>query len=127
MSDESDREIQLLGTMILAVYALLRRVCALLPIPIQLPDDGDGVLHAAEMVDAVARIVEVIADEPVDELLQAGVWGGSLHWLSAAHLFSRYLETGESMVALEARINIMTAHDGLHVVEDLLLADDPDA
>ncbi|MFE6362958.1 hypothetical protein ACFVP3_23540 [Streptomyces sp. NPDC057806] len=127
MSDESERETQLLGNMLLAVYTLLHRVCGLLPIPITLPDFDGDTLQGAEMNEAVTRVVEVIADEPVDELIQAGLWGAGLHWLSASHLLSRYMETGEDIVALEIRINIVTAHDGLHAVEDLLLQDDPDA
>ncbi|MFF8406925.1 hypothetical protein ACF06P_35520 [Streptomyces sp. NPDC015684] len=127
MSDESEREIQVLGNTILAVYSLLRRVCALLPIPIQLPDFDGDTLQGTEMNEAVTRVVDVIADEPIDELLQSGIWGASLHWLAASHLFSRYMEKNEDVVSLEVRINIVTAHDGLHLVEELLLGDDPDA
>jgi hypothetical protein len=126
MSDESERETQLLGNMLLAVYTLLHRVCGLLPIPIQLPDFDGNTLRGSEMNEAVTRLVEVINDEPVDELVQSGIWGAGLHWLSASHLFSRYMDTGEAIVALEIRLNIVTAHDGLHAVEDLLLGEDPD-
>ncbi|QIJ62566.1 hypothetical protein [Streptomyces sp. JB150] len=126
MSDEFERETQLLGNMLLAVYTLLHRVCGLLPIPIQLPDFDGNTLRGTEMNEAVTRLVEVINDEPVDELVQSGIWGAGLHWLSASHLFSRYMDTREGIVALEIRLNIVTAHDGLHAVEDLLLGEDPD-
>ncbi|MFJ6730011.1 hypothetical protein ACIQPQ_34440 [Streptomyces sp. NPDC091281] len=121
MSDEFERETQNLGVTLLAVYALLRRVCTLLPIPITLPDFEDGVLHGQEMTDAAARVVELVEDEPLDEELQAGVWGAALHWLGAAHLFTRYTVTHEKVVALEIRLIIVTAHDALHEVEDALL------
>ncbi|WP_432169076.1 hypothetical protein [Streptomyces sp. 1222.5] len=127
MSDESERETQVLGNMILAVYHLLSRVCGLLPIPIQLPDFDGDTLHGTEMNEAVTRVVDVVADEPVDEIILAGIWGASLHWLSASHLFSLYLEKNEEILAMEVRLNLVTAHDGLHAVEDVLLGDDPDA
>ncbi|MGP4085475.1 hypothetical protein [Streptomyces sp. KR55] len=126
MSDESERETQYLGNALLAVYALLHRVCLLLPIPIQLPEFEGDTLRGTEMNEAVARVVKVIEDEPVHEFIQSGIWTSSLHWLSASHLFSRYLETGEDILSLEIRLQIAIAHDGLHAVEDLLLAEDPD-
>ncbi|MFI5973533.1 hypothetical protein [Streptomyces sp. NPDC051452] len=126
MSDEFERETQMLGNTIVAVYLLLRRVCQLLPVPVQLPDFTGDTLNGEEMNEAVTRLVEVVTDEPVHELIQSGIWGAGLHWLSASHLFTRYMEKPERIVALEIRLNIVTAHDGLHAVEDALLGDDPD-
>jgi hypothetical protein len=121
MSDEPERETQQLGVALLAVYTLLMRVCGLLPIPIGLPDFEGDTLHGEEMNEAVKRVVNVIGDEPIDEILQAGVWGSALHWLAASHLFSRYMGTEDGIVALEVRMNIVLAHDGLHEVEAVLL------
>lgn len=127
MSDAFERETQVLGTMLITVYELLGRICEHLPIPIQLPGIDEDTFQGREMNEAAARVVEVIADEPVNELIQSGVWGAALHWLSGSHLFTRYLETREDVVALEVRLNLVTAHDGLHAVEDLLSREDPDA
>jgi hypothetical protein len=121
MSDEFERETQNLGNAILTVYTLIIRVCGLLPIPISLPDFEGDTLHGQEMISAVTRVVtDLIEDEPIDELLQAGLWGGCLHWLSAAHLFSRYIETHERIVALEIEINLVTGADALTTVEEVL-------
>jgi hypothetical protein len=116
MSDESEREIQTLGIALLTVYTLISRVCELLPIPITLPDFDGDVLHGPEMISAVTRVTELVEDEPISEDLQAGLWGGCLHWLSAAHLFSRFMQTGEHVVSLEIRINLVTGADALHIV-----------
>jgi hypothetical protein len=113
MSDESERETQNLGIAILGIYTLITRVCGFLPIPITLPDFADNTLHGQEMIQAVTKVTEVIEDEPISEDLQAGIWGGCLHWLSAAHLFSRYMETGEHIVSLEIRINLVTGGEAL--------------
>ncbi|GAB2714570.1 hypothetical protein [Streptomyces bullii] len=121
MSDESEREIQDLGRSIIGIYTLITRVCGLLPLPIRLPDFVDDVIHGAEMIEGVARVVDLIEDEPIDEDLQAGIWGGCLHWLSAAHLYGRYLELQEHLVSLEIRINLVTAGEALHIVAHELL------
>lgn len=41
---------------------------------------------------------------------------GCLHWLSAAHLYSRWMEHHEHLVSLEIRINLVTGADALHHV-----------
>ncbi|MFB7596906.1 hypothetical protein [Streptomyces sp. NPDC056160] len=121
MSDESEREIQNLGIAILGIYTLISRVCGFLPIPITLPDFEADTLRSGEMIAAVVRITELIEDEPISEDLQAGIWGGCLHWLSAAHLFSRYMETAEHVVSLEIRVNLVTAGETLHSVAHELI------
>jgi hypothetical protein len=123
MSDESEREIQTLGIAILGIYTLISRVCGFLPIPIELPTFEGDTLHGGDAIEAVTRITDLIEDEPIDEDLQAGIWGGCLHWLSAAHLFARFLETGEHVVSLEIRINLVTAGETLHTVAHMLIGD----
>lgn len=121
MSDEHERETQELGNAILGIYTLITRVCGLLPIPISLPDFEENHLDGAEMIEAVTRITDLVEDEPIGEDLQAGIWGGCLHWLSAAHLFTRYMETGERIVAMEIRLNLVTGGDVLHTVAHMLI------
>lgn len=121
MSDEFERQTRELGNIILAVYAMVIEVCGLLPIPIGLPDFEGDTLHGEEMISAVTRVTDLIEDEPIDELLQAGIWGGCLHWLSAAHLFTRYMETGEGIVAQEIKINLATGGEALHTVAHMLI------
>lgn len=121
MSDEFERETQNLGNALLGIYILITRVCGLLPIPISLPDFEEDVLHSERMIEGVTRIIDLIEDEPIDEDLQAGVWGGCLHWLSAAHLYSRWMEHHEHLVSLEIRINLVTGADALHTVAHELI------
>lgn len=121
MADEFERESQAMGLVLYTVYTLIAEVCGLLPIPITLPDFEDDTLRSTTMIEAVTRITEVIEDEPISEGIMAGLWGGCLHWLSAAHLLSLYTETGKPVVAMEIRLNTVTAHDTLHAVEHALL------
>ncbi|WDO09939.1 hypothetical protein ME763_32130 [Streptomyces murinus] len=121
MSDEFEQETQELGNAILMVYVLITRVCGLLPIPISLPFEGADTLHGEDMIAAVIRAANLIEDEPIDELIQAGIWGGCLHWLSAAHLFIRYMEASEYIVGQEVRINLATSGEVLHTVAHQLM------
>lgn len=121
MSDERERETQELGNAILTIYTLITRVCGLLPIPISLPDFEEDHLDGAQMIEAVTRITDLVEDEPISEDLQAGIWGGCLHWLSAAHLFTRYMDTGERIVAMEIRLNLVTGGEVLHAVAHTLI------
>ncbi|MGW1796894.1 hypothetical protein ACWCQN_13000 [Streptomyces sp. NPDC001984] len=123
MSDDRERKTQELGVALYGIYTLISRVCGLLPIPIKLPTFEDDVLHGQEMIKAVTRVIDLIEDEPMDELLQAGIWGGSLHWLSAAHLYSRFIETGEHVVGLEITINLVTAGDAIIEVARVVTED----
>lgn len=126
MSDESEREIQNLGSMLLMIYMQLRTVCGLLPIPITLPDFEDDVLRGQEMTASVAQVINLIEDEPVDEFIQSGIWVAAVHWVSASHLFARYTVHNDEAVALGVRSNAILAHDTLHAVEDLLLVERDD-
>ncbi|MGV4984534.1 hypothetical protein ACVB8X_14020 [Streptomyces sp. NRAIS4] len=121
MSDEFERQVRELGNIILTVYGMVIEVCGLLPIPISLPDFEGDTLRGDEMIAAVTRVTDLIEDEPIDELIQAGIWGGCLHWLSAAHLFSRYMETGEDIVSQEIKINLATGGEALHTVVHMLI------
>ncbi|MGW6292471.1 hypothetical protein [Streptomyces sp. NPDC055058] len=121
MSDEHEREVQDLGNALLGIYTLIIRVCGFLPIPITLPEFRDNVLHGSEMIEGVTRIVDLIEDEPINENLQAGIWGACLHWIAAAHLYERYLATKERIVSLEIRINLVTGGDALHAVAHELI------
>lgn len=116
MSDEFERETQELGNAILAVYLLITRVCGLLPIPISLPDFEEDVLTGERMMEGVARLIDLIEDEPISEETQAGIWGSCIHWHSAAHLYQRWMEHHEHLVATEIRLNLVTAGDVLHAV-----------
>ncbi|MFJ8153943.1 hypothetical protein [Streptomyces sp. NPDC094468] len=126
MSDESDREIQNLGSLLLMVYMQFRTVCGLLPIPITLPDFEDDVLRGQEMTESVAQVTRLIEDEPADEFIQSGIWIAAVHWVSASHLFARYSAQPDEVVALGVRSNAVLAHDTLHAVEDLLLVERED-
>ncbi|MFD4258218.1 hypothetical protein ACFWR9_11455 [Streptomyces sp. NPDC058534] len=121
MSDEFERETQNLGNALLGIYILITRVCGFLPIPISLPTFEEDVLHGEQMIEGVTRVIDLIEDEPIDEDLQAGIWGGCLHWLSAAHLYNRWMEHHEHLVSLEIRINLVTGADALHAVAHELI------
>ncbi|MEU3899757.1 hypothetical protein [Streptomyces sp. NPDC045251] len=125
MSDEFERETQNLGNALLGIYTLIMRMCGFLPIPISLPYFEKDTLHGEQMIAGVSRVIELIEDEPIDEDLQAGIWGGCLHWLSAAHLYNRWMEHHEHLVSLEIRINLVTAGETLHtVVHELIDSQD---
>ncbi|WDO05546.1 hypothetical protein ME763_07700 [Streptomyces murinus] len=108
MSGEFEREAQGLGNAILMVYVPIARVCGLLPILISLLFEEADPLHGEGVIAAVIRVTNLIEDEPIDEILQAGVWGGRLHWFSAAHLFIRYMEASECIVGQEIRNDLAT-------------------
>ena len=119
MSDQPDYEAEDLTKVLVGIYVLIHKVCARLPLPIALPA-FDGVFDSTEILPAVIRVTEIIQDQPVDEDIQAGLWGGCLHWLSAAYLFHQWLHSQEDVLATMVRINLVTAGDALVAVAEEL-------
>lgn len=114
MSDNHDRMIHEVGEHIGRIYSLIASVCRALPLPINLPNGP--VIEGSEAIPAVKRVVEIIEDQPVDEIIQAGIWGGCLHWLAAAHLYSALLDHEDQVLELEIGINLTTAGEGLVLI-----------
>lgn len=114
MSDNHDRMIQEVGEHIGRIYSLIASVCRALPLPINLPEGP--VIEGSEAIPAVKQVVRIIGDQPVDEVLQAGIWGGCLHWLSAAHLFTALLDHEDLVLRMEVEINLVTAGEGLILI-----------
>lgn len=111
MSDRHDRMIQEAGDSIGRIYALIVRICAHLPVPITLPDGP--VIEGSEAIPAIKRVVEIIADQPITEEIQVGIWGGCLHWLSAAHLFTALIDHEDQTLWMEIEINLTTGGEAL--------------
>lgn len=114
MSDNHDRMIQETGEHVGRIYQLIASVCRALPLPISLPDGP--VIEGSEAIPAVKRVVEIIDDQPIDDVLKAGIWGGCLHWLAAAHLFTALIDHEDTVLKMEIEINLATAGEGLIVM-----------
>lgn len=72
-----------------AVYLLAVAICALLPIPIELPR---GVVTNTQMRDSIRRVAEIAEDQPIPEAEKAKLWAGSVSFLAALDLFSIEME-----------------------------------
>ncbi|MEV5592219.1 hypothetical protein [Streptomyces sp. NPDC052496] len=123
MSDEYDDEVYELGSHLMKAYQRLVKVCALLPVPITLP--AGPVYDSRQIIPAVNRIVTIIDDQPVPTEVRSGIWGSSLHWLSAANLYTQYIATeGDEVLAMQIKLNAATAGEILHYMEELLTDDE---
>lgn len=113
MSDEFEHQVRETGNALAVTYKLLVQVCELLPVPITLPNSE--VIESREIIPAVARVVEIIEDQPINEIQQAGIWGACLHWLAGANLFTQMLamETTDHMLDLQIQINVVVAGEAL--------------
>ncbi|PZG08914.1 hypothetical protein [Nonomuraea aridisoli] len=93
MNDESDRRRQLaeLAVALLGTYTLIRRLLALLPIPINLPS-AEGELFDGETFDAdvalegIERARALITDLPLDHLTVNMIGTLLLEWGTARDL-----------------------------------------
>ncbi|MFE3123685.1 hypothetical protein HHL19_16425 [Streptomyces sp. R302] len=97
MSDQYDEDIQKVGAALIATYDILVRVCLRLPIPVTLPTGP--LLDSAELIPAVARVVDLMEEMPASTDLKLSVFTASLNWLAAGKLFSRYLDHPEDTTA----------------------------
>lgn len=118
MSDHHDRMIQETGDRIARVYTLIVKICANLPLPIDLP--SGMIIEGSEAIPAVKRAVEIIQDQPIPNDVQMGIWGGCLHWLSAAHLFTALIDNDDRVLKLEIEINLATGGEALVLAGKLL-------
>ncbi|MDG9703784.1 hypothetical protein [Streptomyces sp. DH37] len=122
MSDEPERGMERLMVLIVDFYDLLAALLAKLPVPIALPEGP--VYDSVEMTSAVRRVAEIIGDQPVSEDVKIGVWAASLHWLTAAEMFSLLRVGGwDGIRADQVRIILASGEAGLEGAADALLRD----
>jgi hypothetical protein len=122
MSDEKDNLAQELGQSVTRMYLFLRKVCGLLPIPIVLPDQPG--MDSKEMNQAVARLARIIEDQPVDEEVQAYIYGAAINWLSASKVFSLFLGSRDDDTA-EDEIKMLLIRSGDYCIDVVNLLTTP--
>ncbi|WP_411140263.1 hypothetical protein [Streptomyces sp. x-80] len=119
MSDEFEHRVRETAHHLLVTYQLIIQVCELLPVPITLPNSE--VIESREIIPAVARVVEIIEDQPITEIQQAGIWGACLHWLAGANLFTQLLATpADPTLDLQIQINVVVAGEALVLISQEL-------
>ncbi|MGW4850160.1 hypothetical protein ACWEPZ_02865 [Streptomyces sp. NPDC004288] len=119
MSDKHDEEVKYLGEALIRCYLVVAGVCMYLPVPISLPKGP--LFDSQELIPAVARVVDLIEDQPVSTELKTGVFTGCLFWLAAAKLFARFVEQGGDPTAkAELELILIAAGEALNEAIGLL-------
>ncbi|MHA4776057.1 hypothetical protein L1085_016295 [Streptomyces sp. MSC1_001] len=119
MSDNHDRNLKRVGESLITTYMVIVRICRALPVPISLP--AGPLFDSEELIPAVSRVVSLIEDQPTDEDVKLAVFTASLYWLSAAKLYSRYIDRPEDDTAKpEIELILISAADALSKAADLL-------
>lgn len=89
MSDQHEADMEAMWQHFGAVYMLAFAICALLPIPIELPR---GIVTNVQMRDALRQVAEIANDQPMPEGEKANLWAGSVSFLAALDLFAVMVE-----------------------------------
>ncbi|MER8233485.1 hypothetical protein [Streptomyces sp. NPDC094049] len=117
MSDKHEQDLNAISGPLGSCYLVIAKVCAHLPIPIELP--VGIVLDSAVAVPAVVRVTELIQDQPVDEEVQSALFSACLFWLASVKLFSRFTAIKDDPTAgVEIELILLVASDALSVAID---------
>ncbi|MFJ6540529.1 hypothetical protein ACIQMP_07775 [Streptomyces sp. NPDC091385] len=94
MADSEDLTLERIVNTLVRQYIVLVSACAMLPIPITLPKQGNGTFASAETVPAVRRLVEIAGEQPMPEENQADLFTAALFWLTAADMVELLIAIG---------------------------------
>lgn len=109
MSDHEDEMLATVSHGLTVAYTGLIATCAMLPVPITLPE---GVVTNLDAVPAVRRVCELADQQPMPEEQQAMLYTGATLWLAAMDLFE-LLRTGEYVEARAAgAVGILVTTNG---------------
>lgn len=84
MSDNEDRMLAAVSHGLTVTYSGLIATCAMLPVPITLPE---GLVTNLEAVPAVRRVTDIVEEQPMPEEQHAMLYTASTLWLAAMDLF----------------------------------------
>ncbi|MFJ1581573.1 hypothetical protein [Streptomyces sp. NPDC088182] len=111
MSDFDDQAMGRLSTHVSLAYAALAAACAALPVPITLPI---GKVSNVETGPAVARVMDLVRDQPMPEEQQAQLFAVCAFWLAALDLYGLLVKEGFTNArAHSAAANLLMAEDQL--------------
>ncbi|MFD8687833.1 hypothetical protein [Streptomyces sp. NPDC059651] len=110
MSDNEDRMLEAVSHGLTVAYTGLIATCAMLPVPIALPE---GLVSNLEAVPAVRRVTDIVDEQPMPEAQHAMLYTAATLWLAAMDLFDLLrVEFVEARAAGAIGI-LLTANDHL--------------
>ncbi|MER8030706.1 hypothetical protein ABTZ78_17305 [Streptomyces bauhiniae] len=98
MADSNDFDQERITRSLIKQYMVLRSACEMMPLPIVLPKQADGIFDNSEASPAVRRIVEIADELPIPEENRAELFTAALFWLTASDLLAIILGHGWSDV-----------------------------
>lgn len=122
MSDWNDITEEDFLLRLLHSYHHIAITVSLLPLPLTLPPVRNGA-HFTDFIDAIARTAEISEDIHAPEDVQAALFTGCLHWLTAIDLFNAHLNEPKEYRAEAITMNILCAERCLDPVIEWLATD----
>lgn len=116
MSDKHEADMERMWEHFSALYMLTVAICALLPIPIELPR---GLVTSTQMRDSIRRVAEIASDQPIPEVEKANLWAGCIAFLAALDLFSIMMEVEDHPLRKEGtEAVLMTSEKSLRALSE---------